>query len=184
MISFHFLNFPGFCKFPSSSKTCHQMNCYGAWVFKKKKSVSTLVFRVNKIEQQNRGWKCHQHCALSYKALTSHLTPEPRQQLLNTPGLRQSLNERRGEAGEKSTLPHSLWGPQGTCRPGSWLHDNAHFGGKRKKKNSSRILINTFQLCFYKDGLKYIPFSKEAVWWNPNLPESNFCPQSRTERGF
>lgn len=34
---------------------------------------------------------------------------------------------------------------------------------KEKKKNSSRILINTFQLCFYKDGLKYIPFSKEVV---------------------
>ena len=106
---------------------------------KKKKSVSTLVFRVNKTEQQNRGWKCHQHCALSYKALTSHLTPEPRQQLLNTPQLRQSLNERRGEAGEKSTLPHSLWGPQGPCRPGSWLHDNAHFGGKRKKKKKKKL---------------------------------------------
>ena len=34
---------------------------------------------------------------------------------------------------------------------------------KEKKKNSSRILINTFQLCFYKDGLKYIPFSREVV---------------------
>lgn len=131
--------------------------------------------------------KCHQHCALSYKALTSYLTLEPHQQLLNTPLLRQSLNERRGEAGEKSTLPHSLWSPQGTCRPGSWLHDNTHFGGKRKtkqnkKKTSSKILINTFQLCFYKDGFKYIPFPKEVVW--RNFPESSFCPQSRTERGF
>ena len=34
---------------------------------------------------------------------------------------------------------------------------------KEKKKNSSRILINTFHLCFYKDGLKYIPFSREVV---------------------
>ena len=35
---------------------------------------------------------------------------------------------------------------------------------KEKKKNkTSRILINTFQLCFYKDGLKYSPFSKEVV---------------------
>lgn len=32
-----------------------------------------------------------------------------------------------------------------------------------KKKTSSRILINTFQLCFYKDGFKYIPFPKEVV---------------------
>lgn len=34
---------------------------------------------------------------------------------------------------------------------------------EKKKKTSSRILINTFQLCFYKDGFKYIPFPKEVV---------------------
>lgn len=33
----------------------------------------------------------------------------------------------------------------------------------KKQKTSSRILINTFQLCFYKDGFKYIPSPKEVV---------------------
>lgn len=35
---------------------------------------------------------------------------------------------------------------------------------KRKKgKMSSSILINTFQLSFYKDDFKYIPFPREAA---------------------
>lgn len=34
---------------------------------------------------------------------------------------------------------------------------------EKNKKLFQEFLINTFQLCFYKDGLKYIPFSKELL---------------------
>lgn len=61
----------------------------------------------------------------------------PPQQFLSTGvvSLKGEEGERSRGSGERNTLPNCLRSPQGTCGPGSRLHNNAHFEeGRRRRK--------------------------------------------------
>lgn len=117
----------------------------------------------------------NKYCALS-KSLNITPNSGTSSAITKFSSITSILKERQGEAWEKSTLPNCLCSPQGTCRPGSWLHNNTHFEkkiNKYKRKKEKSLLINIFQLSFHKDSFKYILFPREAAWRNPKFLESN-----------